>query len=145
MSPKIILLLEDNPDDEFLAMRSLVGMDLSFDVVVRRDGEAALRWLEGIGSERGGPEERLPDLILLDLKMPKVNGIDVLRGIRSSPRARYVPVVVFTSSSEERDVLESYEHGANSYVRKPVDFKQFNDVLRSVTTYWLSMNTTPSQ
>jgi len=143
MESKVILLVEDNPDDEFLTLRSLEANRIQNEVVVLRDGQAALDWLFGSAENGGRPREDLPAVILLDLKMPKVSGLDVLRRLRADARTRRVPVVIFTSSSEERDVLLSYELGANSYVRKPVEFTEFGEAVRQLGSYWLSVNAAP--
>jgi two-component system response regulator len=143
MEPKVILLVEDNPDDEFLTLRSLEANRIANQVVVVRDGQAALDWLYGSGKNGGRTAAELPALILLDLKMPKVSGLELLERLRAEPRTRRVPVVIFTSSSEERDVLRSYELGANSYVRKPVEFSEFSEAVRQLGLYWLLINATP--
>lgn len=143
MESKVILLVEDNPDDEFLTLRSLEANRVVNEVIVLRDGQAALDWLFGSGQGGGRPPEDLPAIILLDLKMPKVSGLDVLRRLRADPRTRRVPVVIFTSSSEERDVLLSYDLGANSYVRKPVEFTEFSEAVRQLGSYWLVINASP--
>ena len=143
MEPKVILLVEDNPDDEFLTLRSLETNRIVNEVVVLRDGQAALDWLFGSAEGGGRSPEELPAIILLDLKMPKVSGLDVLRRLRADARTRRIPVVIFTSSSEERDVLLSYELGANSYVRKPVEFSEFREAVRQLGSYWLLINSSP--
>lgn len=143
MEPKVILLVEDNPDDEFLTLRSLEANRIANQVVVVRDGQAALDWLHGSEKNGGRPAAELPALILLDLKMPKVSGLDLLQRLRAEPRTRRVPVVIFTSSGEERDVLRSYELGANSYVRKPVEFSEFSEAVRQLGMYWLLFNASP--
>ena len=134
--PKTILLVEDNADDEQLTLRAMRQSDIPNIIRVARDGAEALDKLFGAG------QDRLPDLVLLDLKLPKVNGLEVLQKIRSDDRTKTLPVVVLTSSDEERDIVESYELGANSYIRKPVDFDQFIDAVRQLGLYWLSMNRT---
>ena len=135
---KIILLVEDNPDDVDLTLRALTKNKIVNEVVVARDGAEALDRLEGAGSV-GKPT---PALVLLDLKLPKVDGIEVLRRIRANPATRLLPVVVLTSSSEETDLVTSYSLGANSYVRKPVDFEQFQEAVRQLGLYWLVLNIT---
>jgi CheY-like chemotaxis protein len=135
---KVILLVEDNPDDVDLTLRALTRNKIANEVVVARDGAEALAFLEGAGSA-GRP---VPALVLLDLKLPKVDGIEVLRRIRANPATRLLPVVVLTSSSEERDLVTSYSLGANSYVRKPVDFEQFQEAVRQLGLYWLVLNIT---
>jgi two-component system, response regulator len=135
---KQILVVEDNSDDEKLTLRALRQCDVPHIIRVARDGAEAIEFLFGPSSTV------LPDLILLDLKLPKVNGLEVLAKIRSELKTRGLPVVVLTSSDEERDILESYSLGANSYIRKPVDFDDFMDAVRQLGVYWLSMNrTTP--
>jgi two-component system response regulator len=136
VEPKTILLVEDNADDEQLTLRAMRQSDIPNIIRVARDGAEALDKLFGPG------QDRLPDLVLLDLKLPKVNGLEVLEKIRANERTKTLPVVVLTSSDEERDIVESYELGANSYIRKPVDFDQFIDAVRQLGLYWLSMNRT---
>ncbi|MES3006821.1 MAG: response regulator [Pseudomonadota bacterium] len=143
MNDKIILLVEDNPDDEELTIRSLRRGNISNEIVVMRDGSAALDWLFAAGAHTGRNPELLPAVVLLDLKLPKLNGIDVLKHIRASPRTRLLPVVVLTSSSEDDDVFKSYESGANSYVRKPVDFTHFAEVVMQLGVFWLTHNERP--
>ena len=135
VEPKTILLVEDNADDEQLTLRAMRQSDIPNIIRVARDGAEALDKLFG-------PGQHFPDLILLDLKLPKVNGLEVLQKIRADERTKTLPVVVLTSSDEERDIVESYELGANSYIRKPVDFDQFIDAVRQLGLYWLSMNQT---
>ncbi len=134
VEPKTILLVEDNADDEQLTLRAMRQSDIPNIIRVARDGAEALDKLFGEG------QDRLPDLVLLDLKLPKVNGLEVLKKLRSDPGTKTLPVVGLTSSDERRDIVESYELGANSYVRKPVDFDQFIDAVRQLGLYWLSMN-----
>ena len=143
MEARVILLVEDNPDDEFLTLRSLRANHVANEIVVVRDGQAALDWLFGTGVEPGRGREETPAMIFLDLKMPKVSGLEVLRRLRADPSTRRIPVVVFTSSSEERDVLQSYDLGANSYVRKPVDFTEFSEAVKQLGLYWLVINAPP--
>jgi two-component system response regulator len=140
---KTILLVEDNPDDEALTLRSLSKSNILNKVVVARDGVEALDYLFGTGSYEGRNVQSLPQLVLLDLKLPKIDGLEVLKRIRSDRRTKYLPVVVLTSSDEERDLVESYELGANSYVRKPVDFNQFADAVQQLELYWLVLNQSP--
>jgi two-component system response regulator len=135
MSKGTILLVEDNPDDIALTARALKQNNISNDLCVAADGEEALRYLLP-EDESGAP----PVLILLDLNLPKLSGLDVLRRIRADDRTRYVPVVVLTTSSEERDIVESYQLGANSYVRKPVVFESFLDAIKLLGLYWLLVN-----
>ncbi|HEY6877181.1 MAG TPA: response regulator [Polyangiales bacterium] len=141
MTRKIILLVEDQPDDEVLTIRALKKNNIRNEVVVVRDGAEALDYLFA----RGAYEQReLPQVILLDLKLPKVDGLEVLRQVRADPRTRCLPVIVLTSSKEESDILESYNLGANSYVRKPVDFDQFSEAVRQLGLYWFVLNELPS-
>lgn len=135
--PKTILLVEDNADDEQLTLRAMRQSEVPNIIRVARDGAEALDHL--FGASAGN---RLPDLVLLDLKLPKVSGLEVLQKLRSDERTRGLPVVVLTSSDEEKDIVESYNLGANSYIRKPVDFDEFIDAVRQLGLYWLSMNRT---
>lgn len=140
---KTILLVEDNPDDEELARMALEESRVANQVSIARDGAEALEHLfseEGDGTRVMDP---LPAVVLLDLKLPKVDGLEVLRRIRGDQRTRLLPVVVLTSSSEEEDILESYGLGANSYMRKPVDFDQFHDMVKQFGMYWLLLNEVP--
>src|SRR5712671_4607416 len=139
MNNKVILLVEDNPRDEALTMRALKKSNVINDLMVARDGVEALDYLMGTGAHADDPPV-LPQLVLLDLKLPKVDGLEVLRKIRESERTRRLPVVVFTSSSEEEDMIKSYNLGANSYVRKPVDFEHFMEATRQLGLYWLVLN-----
>jgi two-component system response regulator len=139
-----VLLVEDNPDDEELTLATLRGHRLAKTIQVVRDGEEALAFLSRSGRyAQLAPADATPDLILLDLKLPKVNGIEVLRQIRSDPRLNAVPVVVLTSSREERDVVEAYNLGVDSYIVKPVTFEQFTDSVRQVGISWLLLNQPP--
>jgi two-component system, response regulator len=142
MDSKMILLVEDNPDDEALTLRALKKNNIANDVVVVRDGREAIDFLFSEGS-RAGNELPTPQLILLDLKLPKIDGIGVLRRIREDERTRFHPVVVLTSSDDERDLVDSYRLGANSYVRKPVDFVEFTEAVRNLGLYWLVLNRIP--
>ena len=137
---KVILLVEDNPDDEALTLRALKKNNIQNEVVVARDGVEALDYLFAAGLHAGRDMAEMPQVILLDLKLPKVDGLEVLRRIRSDPRTRFLPVVVLTSSKEEKDLTESYSLGANSYIRKPVDFNQFMEAVRQLGLYWLILN-----
>jgi two-component system response regulator len=143
MEQKLILLVEDNPDDEALTLRAFHKNNLMNKVVVARDGEEALDYLfrRGAYSERD-PHE-VPEIVLLDLKLPKVDGMEVLRQIRADAHTRLLPVIILTSSKEEQDLIEGYREGANSYVRKPVDFKQFLEAVRQLGLYWLVLNEPP--
>jgi two-component system response regulator len=134
-----ILLVEDNPDDEALTRRAFKRSNIANDMHVVRDGQEALDHLFGEGSE----EREAPALILLDLKLPKVDGLEVLKQIRSHDHTRLVPVVILTSSREETDLVAGYGSGANSYVRKPVDFDQFSESVRQLGLYWLVVNESP--
>jgi two-component system response regulator len=136
MTSKTILLVEDNPDDEALTLRAFRKNNIGNDVHVARDGVAALEFLHGEGHQA----RPLPVLILLDLKLPKIEGLEVLRRVRAHPRTRVVPVVILTTSREQQDMLDGYALGANSYVRKPVDFAQFLEAARQLGLYWLVLN-----
>ena len=140
---KIILLVEDNPDDELLAIRALKKNKIMNEVVVARDGAEALDYLFGAGAYTGRDMSVMPQIILLDLKLPKVDGLEVLRRLRNDDRTKLLPVVVLTSSKEERDLTESYSLGANSYIRKPVNFAQFTEAIRQLGLYWLVLNESP--
>ena len=142
MSERTILLVEDNPDDEEFTLRSLHRANVSNEIVVARDGSEALDYLFGQGAHAGRDLSVMPAVVLLDLKLPKLGGIDVLRRMRADPRTRLVPVVVLTSSSEEEDMIDSYGAGANSYVRKPVAFAAFADAVARLGVYWMLLNET---
>jgi two-component system, response regulator len=142
MKKKMILLVEDNPDDEELALRALKQHSILNDVVVVRDGAEALEFLFGTGAYAGRDATELPELVLLDLKLPKLNGTEVLEQLRSDPRTKRLPVVILTSSSEEEDIVTSYMQGANSYVRKPIRFADFTRAIEQVGNYWLLLNRT---
>jgi two-component system response regulator len=137
---KRILLVEDNPKDEALTLRALQKHNLRALVTVMRDGVEALDYLLPAGDNMARP---LPRLVLLDLKLPKVGGLEVLRRLRGHERTRLLPVVILTSSAEERDIIEGYRLGTNSDVRKPVDFVEFAEAVRHLGLYWLILNTTP--
>lgn len=143
MSNRAILLVEDNPDDEELTTLALRESGIVNQIAVARDGEEALDWLFGRGRHAGRDPAELPQVVLLDLKLPKIDGLEVLAAIRADERTRTLPVVVLTSSREDRDLVESYRLGCNSYVRKPVDFQQFLDAARQLGLYWLVLNEVP--
>ncbi|MES2605868.1 MAG: response regulator [Pseudomonadota bacterium] len=143
MNEKIILLVEDNPDDEELTIRSLRKANIANEITVVRDGTEAIDYLFCQGEYSKRDQTRMPTVVLLDLKLPKLNGIDVLRQMRADPRTLLTPVVVLTSSSEDEDMLNSYKSGANSYVRKPVDFSQFAEAVTQLGIYWLLHNQKP--
>src|SRR5260221_14776459 len=143
MAEKIILLVEDNPDDEKLTLRALQKNKISNEVVVARDGVEALDYLLGSGAEAENKSNPLPQVVLLDLKLPKVDGLEVLRRLRAHERTRLLPIVILTSSNEEQDRITGYGLGANSYVRKPVDFNQFIEAARQLGLYWLVLNEPP--
>ncbi|MGH8369470.1 MAG: response regulator [Gammaproteobacteria bacterium] len=143
MDGKLILIVEDNPDDEEMTLRSLSQSGIANDVQVVRDGVEALDFLFGMGAFEGRDLSYMPSVVLLDLKLPKLNGIDVLTRMRQDDRTRNIPVVILTSSSEEEDMIKSYKSGANSYVRKPVIFANFADVVSQLGLYWLLLNQVP--
>ena len=138
-----ILLVEDNPDDEELTRIALQESKVANPLVVAHDGVEALDYLFGTGTHAGRDTRVMPQVVLLDLKLPRLDGMEVLRRMRADDRTRYLPVVVLTSSDEEKDLFESYGLGANSYVRKPVDFAQFVDAVRQLQVYWLVLNEPP--
>jgi CheY-like chemotaxis protein len=143
MPNKTILLVEDNADDEELTIRALKKNNVTNNLAVARDGVEALDYIFGTGAYAGRDIARLPGLVLLDLKLPKIDGLEVLRRIRADERTRRIPVTVLTSSKEEQDVIKSYDLGANSYIRKPVDFAQFTEAVRQLGIYWLMLNEAP--
>ena len=143
MTDRSILLVEDNPDDEVLTLRAFRKNNIKNNVVVARDGVEALDYLFGTGAFSGRDMSVPPVVILLDLKLPKIDGLEVLRRLREDPRTHLTPVVVLTSSTEEQDLLTSYTYGANSYIRKPVDFANFTETVRQLGLYWLLMNEPP--
>jgi two-component system, response regulator len=143
MAEKIILLVEDNPDDEELTLLALRESKVLNRVVVARDGAEALDYLFCRGAPAGREASAAPQLVLLDLNLPKLGGLEVLERLRTDPRTALIPVVILTSSSEEEDVVASYRLGANSYVRKPVEFHRFADAVRELGLYWLLLNEQP--
>ncbi|MGE0401507.1 MAG: response regulator [Kofleriaceae bacterium] len=140
MKDKIILLVEDNPNDEELTLRALKKSQILNRVVVVRDGAEALDYLFARGAYTSRPATEIPQVILLDLKLPKIDGLEVLRAIRADDRTKLLPVVILTSSLEDQDLIKSYGLGANSYVRKPVDFVQFVEAVKQLGLYWLVIN-----
>ena len=140
---KVILVVEDNPDDEALTVRALKKSNLLNELVVARDGVEAWEYLTGTGRHSGRDTNVMPQVILLDLKLPKLDGLGLLQLIRNNPQTKLLPVVVLTSSNEEQDRFASYNLGANSYVRKPVDFTQFMDAAVQLGLYWLVLNECP--
>jgi CheY-like chemotaxis protein len=143
MTDKIILLVEDNPDDQKLTLRALKKNHIANEVVIASDGAQALDYLFGTGEFEGRDTRIQPALVLLDLNLPKVDGLSVLTAVRADPRTKLVPIVVLTSSAEEQDLLMSYQSGVNSYVRKPVDFVEFVEAARQLGVYWLMLNQQP--
>ena len=143
MKDKVILLVEDNQRDEALTLRALKKNNIGNNVIVARDGVEALDYLFGTGTHEGRDTNVLPQLVLLDLKMPKMGGLEVLQRLRNDQRTQRLPVVVFTSSSEDEDMIKSYDSGANSYVRKPVEFEQFLEATAHLGMYWLLINELP--
>jgi CheY-like chemotaxis protein len=138
LAGRCIVLVEDNPDDEALTLRALKKNGIANEVRVLRDGQEAIDCLLD-------PDGVFPDLVLLDLKLPRIDGLDVLRRLRADPRTALLPIVILTSSKEDRDLVESYRLGANSYIRKPVDFDQFTEAVRHLGLYWLVLNEVPPQ
>lgn len=141
---KWILLVEDNPDDEELTRRAIRKNNILNELVVARDGAEALDYLLGTGNYAGRDTSFMPTVVLLDLKLPKIDGLEVLRRMRADGRTMYVPVVVLTSSREEQDIVNSYKFGCNSYIRKPVDFVQFSAAVQNLGLYWLLLNEPPA-
>jgi two-component system response regulator len=137
------MLVEDNPDDELLTVRALKQSMVVNDVIVVRDGAEALDYLFATGPYAGRDLSVMPQVILLDLKLPKIDGLEVLRRLRADPRTALVPVVILTSSKEDRDMINGYKLGANSYIRKPVDFVQFSEAVKQLKLYWLLLNEVP--
>jgi two-component system response regulator len=145
MNDKIILLVEDNPDDVLLTQRAFRKSGIANRLVVARDGAEALDYLFASGQWEGRDRETDPVVVLLDLKLPKIDGLEVLRRLRSEPRTRLTPVVILTSSVEEMDLVRGYNLGANSYIHKPVDFDQFIEAAKILELYWLVLNELPQQ
>jgi CheY-like chemotaxis protein len=145
MSRKVILLVEDSADDEALTLRALSRNNIGNEVIVARDGEEALEWLFATGRHADRDNRDQPALVLLDLKLPKIDGLEVLRRIRERAETRLVPVVILTSSREDQDRLRGYLSGANSYIRKPIDFAHFVEAVRQVGLYWLVLNEPPPE
>jgi two-component system response regulator len=145
MKSSVILLVEDNRDDEALTLRALKKNHIVNEVVVAHDGVEALDYLFGTGAHAGRDLGSMPQVVLLDLNLPRIGGLDVLRKIREDERTKFLAVVVLTSSKEDEDLLRSYSLGANSYVRKPVDFTQFSEAVKTLGLFWLLLNETPPQ
>jgi two-component system response regulator len=143
MEDKLILLVEDNPDDQALTLRALKKNKISNRIVIRQDGAEALDFLFCQGADAGRDPHDMPQVILLDLKLPKIDGLEVLRRVRADARTRLLPVVILTSSREEQDMVKGYGYGANSYVRKPIDFNQFVEAVNQLGLYWLVLNEPP--
>ncbi len=137
---KIILLVEDNPDDEALTLRALKKANLKNDIVVARDGVEALDYVFATGTHAGRGSSLMPEVVLLDIKLPKLDGLEVMRRIRADERTKLLPVVILTSSNEETDLVRGYSLGCNSYIRKPVDFGAFAEAVRQLGLYWLVLN-----
>jgi len=143
MDKRIIMMVEDNEDDLELALRAFRLNHVLNEIVVARDGVEALDYLFGTGPHAGRNLCIMPEVVLLDLKMPRLGGLEVLRRIKADERTRYLPVVVLTSSDEEKDMIDSYHYGVNSYIRKPVDFEQFTEAVRQLSLYWMVLNQCP--
>ena len=143
MEEKIILLVEDNPDDVTLTERALKKSHILNKLVVAKDGVEALDYLFGTGCWAGRDMNNMPEIVLLDLKLPKIDGLEVLKRIRANAQTKLLPVVILTSSKEEKDLIDGYSMGANSYIRKPVNFNQFADAVRQLGLYWLVLNERP--
>ena len=140
MNSRVILLVEDNRDDEELTLRALAKSNITNRVVVVRDGVEALDWMFRRGMHANRPENDVPQVVLLDLKLPKIDGLEVLRQLRANDTTKLTPIVILTSSVEEQDLVRGYGLGANSYIRKPVDFTQFVDAIKQLGIYWLVLN-----
>ncbi len=143
MEERIILLVEDNRNDEALTLRALRTSNIHNKVIVTRDGAEALEYLFARGKFEGRDIKQMPVVIMLDLKLPKLNGLEVLSAIREDERTRLIPVIILTSSDEEEDKIESYLRGANSFVRKPVEFEAFSEAIKQLGIYWLLINSPP--
>ena len=143
MNEKIILLVEDNTDDEELTLRALKLNHILNEVIVVHDGVEAMEYLNATGQYQNRNPDELPQLILLDLKLPKLGGLEVLHNIRTTPHTQLIPVVIMTASSEEEDIVSSYRLGANSYIRKPVEFSNFTKAVQQLGLYWLVINQSP--
>ncbi|MBI5694265.1 MAG: response regulator [Nitrospirae bacterium] len=143
MKDKRILLVEDNPDDVELTLRALKKNNILNEVVVARDGVEAVDYVFGTGSYEGRDISELPMIVLLDLKLPRMDGIEVLKMLRENEATKMLPVIILTSSKEESDLIKGYSLGCNSYIRKPVDFTQFSDTVRQIGLYWLLLNVPP--
>jgi two-component system, response regulator len=143
MEKKMILLVEDNPDDEILTLRALKKSNILNEVVVARDGVEALDFLFATGSWCDRDADIMPQIVLLDIKLPKIDGLEVLQRLRADERTKMLPIIILTSSKEEQDVVNGYKFGCNSYIRKPVDFSQFSEAVRQLKLYWLVLNQTP--
>lgn len=139
----VILLVEDNEQDEILTIRSLKNNNIQNQIIVARDGAEALDYLFGTGHYTGRNIQILPRVVLLDLKLPKIDGVEVLKKIRSHPTTKRLPVVILTTSREDADIVAGYDNGANSYVCKPVDFVQFNEAIKNLGLFWLIVNEAP--
>ena len=143
MKEKIILLVEDNPDDVTLTLRALKKNNILNEVVIARDGVEALDYLFGTGMYEGRDTSVMPIVTLLDLKLPRIDGLEVLKRVRENERTKLIPIVILTSSKEENDLINGYSLGANSYIRKPVDFNQFSEAIRELGLYWILLNESP--
>lgn len=144
MKEKLILLVEDSSDDVMLTLRAFKMNNIVGEVVIACDGVEALDYLFAAGAHAGRDTSVMPHIVLLDLKLPRIDGFEVLKRIRTDARTRLLPVVILTSSREERDVLDGYRLGGNSYIRKPVDFAQFREAVKQIGIYWLALNESPS-
>jgi two-component system, response regulator len=145
MEYKSILLIEDNTDDIELTLRAFKKNNLKNEIIVLKDGEQALEYINGTGKFSNRDTDKQPAIILLDLKLPKIDGIEVLKNIKANPKMKIVPVIILTSSLEEKDIMNGYSFGANSYIRKPVDFNQFIETVQHMGLYWLLLNELPKE